>query len=49
LQAILFLADVYERQGNKAEAVRWYQKSLPLMKVEGYKKEIEHRINELSK
>jgi Tfp pilus assembly protein PilF len=49
LQAILFLADVNERKGDKAEAIKWYKKSLPLMKIPEYKQQIEQRINELSR
>ena len=30
LEAILMLADVYERTKDKANAVKWYQQSLPL-------------------
>jgi tetratricopeptide (TPR) repeat protein len=49
LQAILFMADVYERKGDNKEAVKWYKKSLPLMKIPEYKQQIEQRINELSR
>lgn len=48
LEALLSLADVYERQGDKPNAVAWYKKSLPLIGVEGLKGEVEKRINELS-
>jgi tetratricopeptide (TPR) repeat protein len=49
LQAILFMADVNEKKGDKAEAIKWYKKSLPLMKIPEYKQQIEQRINELSR
>ena len=49
LEAILSLADTYERTGNKAEAVRWYSQSLPLSPNEGLRKEIEQRIQLLKK
>ncbi|HZH95728.1 MAG TPA: tetratricopeptide repeat protein [Flavisolibacter sp.] len=49
LEAILSLADVYERQGNKKNAIAWYQKSLPLIGIEGLRGEVEKRINDLSK
>ncbi len=48
LEAVLSLADVYERQGNKTAAVTWYKKSLPLIGIEGLRREIENRIRELS-
>jgi tetratricopeptide (TPR) repeat protein len=48
-EAILMLADVYERKGNKAEAVNWYQKSLQFIKVPDARAEIEQRIKELKK
>lgn len=49
LEAILSLADVYERNGNKPSAVAWYKKSLPLINISGLKLEVEKRIAELSK
>jgi tetratricopeptide (TPR) repeat protein len=48
LQAILSLADVYERKGDKQEAIKWYKKSLPIIKGEMIRQAVENRINELS-
>lgn len=49
IDAILMLADIHERMGNKPVAISWYQKSLPLVQQADLKKEIEKRIGELSK
>lgn len=49
LDAILLLADVYERTGKKEEAVTWYGKSLPLVKQPEIRKAIEDRIGSLKK
>lgn len=49
LEAMLSLADTYERTGNKTEAVRWYSQSLPLAPGDGLRKEIEQRIQLLKK
>lgn len=49
LEAILRLGDIYAQKGDKAEAVRWYSKALPLMPVPEYRAEIEKRIEELKK
>ena len=46
-EAILLLADVYERTGDKANALSWYQKSLQYIKRQDARKEIEKRIEEL--
>jgi tetratricopeptide (TPR) repeat protein len=48
-EAVLMLADVYERKGNKAEAIRWYQESLRVIQVPDARAEIEKRIMELKK
>ncbi len=48
LEALISLADVYERKGEKKKAVNWYKRSLPLIEVPGLRKEVEKRINELS-
>jgi tetratricopeptide (TPR) repeat protein len=37
LEAILSLADTYERSGDKLKAVDWYKKSLPTIKIAGLK------------
>jgi len=47
IEAVLNLAGVYERLGNKAEAVKWYKRSLTLIQVPEAKKEIEERIKSL--
>jgi len=49
VEAILLLADLYERTGKKADAITWYQKSLRYVKLPDAKKAIEHRIEELRK
>ncbi|MDB5253651.1 MAG: Tetratricopeptide repeat-containing protein [Flaviaesturariibacter sp.] len=49
VQALFALADVYERMGNKKEAVAWYQKTLPLIPIPGYRKEVENRIEQLKR
>ncbi|MDP4263421.1 MAG: tetratricopeptide repeat protein [Bacteroidota bacterium] len=49
LEAILMLADVYERMNQKPNAVKWYQQSLLFVKQEDMKAAIEKRIEELEK
>ncbi len=49
IDAVLMLADVYERMGQKQKAVSWYQKSLALAKDKELKSAIEKRIAELKK
>lgn len=49
LEAILMLAEVYERNGEKTNAVVWYKKSLNYIRRADARVEIEKRINELSK
>lgn len=49
IDAILMLADIHERMGNKPVAISWYQKSLSLVQQSDIKKEIEKRIGELRK
>ena len=49
LEAALSLAEAYEQTGNKAAAIEWYKKSLPLINIAGLKKEVDNRIIELSK
>lgn len=48
VEAIVLLADVYERTGDKSRAVTWYRKSLPLVKQPAVRAEIEKRIKDLS-
>ena len=49
IDAILLLAEINERMGEKAKAVAWYQKSLPLAKEADLRSAIEKRIEELKK
>ena len=49
LDAILLLAEVHERMGEKAKAISWYQKSLTIAKDAELKMAIEKRIAELKK
>ncbi|GAC1495455.1 MAG: hypothetical protein NVS1B13_25820 [Flavisolibacter sp.] len=49
VQALFALADVYERMGNRPEAVAWYKKTLPLIPGPEYRKEVEKRIEDLKK
>jgi len=49
LQALLMLGDIAERQGNKEEAINWYQHSLSLINRDDIKAELENRIKELKK
>jgi tetratricopeptide (TPR) repeat protein len=49
IEAILMLAEVYERKGDKAIAAEWYGKSLAYIKRPDAKAEIEKRIAELKK
>jgi thioredoxin-like negative regulator of GroEL len=49
LEAILMLADLYERTGEKANAAEWYRKSLDYINRADAKKEVEKRIEALRK
>jgi cytochrome c-type biogenesis protein CcmH/NrfG len=49
LEAILMLADVYERTGEKTAAVNWYQQSLKYINRPEARAEIEKRIEALKK
>jgi len=49
VEPILMLADLYERTGDKANAITWYQKSIPLINQPEIKKAVEKRIEELKK
>lgn len=49
IEAILMLADVYERMNDKASAVVWYKKSLQYINRVDARTEIARRIEELQK
>ena len=48
LEAILMLAEVYERKADKANAIKWYARALPLATTPAMKTALEKRIEELS-
>jgi len=47
LEAIMILADLFERKQQKQTAVQWYSKALPLVKNPELRAEVEKRIAEL--
>lgn len=49
LEALLSLADTYEKLGNKKEAIVWYRRCLPLTPNAGLRGEIDKRIELLQK
>ncbi len=49
LEAIIMLADLYERTGDKAAAVSWYKKSLKYISRPDARAEIENRTQALEK
>jgi tetratricopeptide (TPR) repeat protein len=49
LEALLMLAEVFERKGDKASAVNWYTRALPLVQNPELKSAMQMRIEELSK
>ncbi len=49
MEAMLMLADIYERTGDKNNAVLWYQKTLDYIRFPEARAEIEKRIAELKK
>lgn len=49
IEAVLMLADLYERTGEKKKAVVWYGKSLKLISSPEIQKAIQDRIEELNK
>ncbi len=49
VEAILMLADIYERTADKTNAISWYQKSLNYVRRRDVRTEIEKRIEELRK
>jgi tetratricopeptide (TPR) repeat protein len=48
LEAIFRVAEINEQMHNKAEAIEWYKKSFPFIKMPGLKHEVEKRINQLN-
>jgi tetratricopeptide (TPR) repeat protein len=49
LEAILLMAEVFERKEDKANAIKWYSKALPLALNPAMSSALEKRINELKK
>lgn len=49
LEAMMILADTYERMNDKKNAISWYQKSLKYINRQDVKAEVEKRIEELKK
>ena len=49
LEAILLMAEVFERKEDKANAIKWYSKALPLASNPAMKSALEKRISELQK
>lgn len=47
IEAIFNLAELYDRQGDKQNAVKWYSKALDYVQIPEARKEIEVRINDL--
>ena len=49
LEAILLMAEVFERKEDKANAIKWYSNALPLAPNPAMRSALEKRINELKK
>jgi len=49
LEAILLMAEVFERKEDKPNAIKWYSKALPLALNPAMRSALEKRINELKK
>ena len=49
IEAILMLAEVYERKNNRLSALYWYQKAVPLIQNPEVMNELKNRIKDLSK
>jgi len=49
LEAILMMAEVYERKADKPNAIKWYSNALPLATNPNMKTALEKRIEELKK
>ena len=48
LEALIMLAEVYERKADKAAAINWYNKAVPLVKNPELRTELQNRMEELS-
>lgn len=49
IQAILMLGDIYEKDGDKDQAVQWYSKAVKLVQRADIRTELEKRIEALKK
>ncbi|WP_245729161.1 tetratricopeptide repeat protein [Niabella drilacis] len=49
IQAILMLGDLYEKDGNKDQAIQWYSKAVKLVQRADIRTELEKRIEALKK
>lgn len=49
LEAIIMLAEVYERKADKLEAIKWYSKAVLLVKNPAVQTELKRRIEDLKK
>lgn len=49
IEAVFNLAECYEEKGDKANAIKWYEKVKQLVQVPEAQKEIDNRIKELRK
>jgi len=49
LEAIMMLAEVYERKADKPSAIKWYSKAVSVVKNPAIQKELEKRIEDLKK
>jgi len=49
LEAVLAIADVFERKREPKKAVEWYKRSLPMIDHPGLRTEVEKRITDLNK
>jgi tetratricopeptide (TPR) repeat protein len=49
LEAIFRIADIKEQMHKNEEAIEWYKKSLPFIKIPGLREEVEKRISQLKK
>lgn len=49
LEAILLLAEVFERKNDRVSAIKWYSKALPMINNPEVKLELQKRIDDLKK